>query len=650
MHITDKSDNMYESEHYNVYCWPRVLPREEATSAPALKRLLEESRAGCWPRSEGAALATSQRVEKQKPARRSAKVLEAGSLDALRPRTVRAPAVRGRHQQLTDEFDELLAEQGLQLRPRFSARGSAALPLTECDAAALDLSLAEWMLGQCLEGVDHWRGVQMLAALRWGDPRLARDGSARLPAARQSLRGWKVLAPPQTRSPLPEELAGSSARGAGRLGKARKASLFTLTADDVALLFRGAARRLGLPGVMPHLPCHSGASGDFANQLRPLSEVMRRGRWKTDASVRHCEKGGRLAEQFSKLPPDLQGHALRPRGQASASRAGRVSGRVVLACIRSAARVRAGGGSQYGLGLGFRCLSVEYLALPATPQAAAIAFGRAVWFEDLAAGERAGKTIKNLGGVLGEWPVSSFSRVGWHEHRREHAPAPGGAAAPEKATVVEVVEGDEGPAVKVPSKKDVVIEGTDEDDEDDDEDSGDEKGEDGEAQHDKTIIVEHQAAPPEGGGGDAALRRMEERMRAALQALRERRADLEAVNAELAAEREKNEALAEQLQAERDTNALLDVRSAALQAQLNEAQAELERAQGNGSGAGAEQELALARQKNVELRMQISEEVGVARGERDKARKELAELKRLVLTDARDRQQASFRGTGVSTI
>ncbi|CAK0908201.1 unnamed protein product [Prorocentrum cordatum] len=62
---------------------------------------------------------------------------------------------------------------------------------------------------------------------------------------------------------------------------------------------------------MLYLLRHSGASRDFANQLRPLSEVKRRGRWMSEASVRRYEKGGRLAEQFSKLPPDLEKHALR---------------------------------------------------------------------------------------------------------------------------------------------------------------------------------------------------------------------------------------------------------------------------------------------------------------------------------------------------
>jgi len=199
--------------------------------------------------------------------------------------------------------------------------------------------------------------------------------------------------------------------------------------------------------------------------------------------------------------------------------------------------------------------------------------------------------------------------------------------AGEEAQRVEVIEGDD----SLPGKGVEKLNGQHADGEEDEEGSDSRKGIEDSAGQDKTIIVEHHA-PQEQATEDRSeeQKRVADRMRAALQALRERRADLEAANGELAAEKEKSESLAEQLQAEKDTNALLDARSSALQAQLNEAQAELARAQGSGSGGagGISEELALARKKNVELRMQISEEGGVARAERDKARKELAEWRR----------------------
>ncbi|CAK0903371.1 unnamed protein product, partial [Prorocentrum cordatum] len=252
-----------------------------------------------------------------------------------------------------DELDVCLEEQGLAPRPKFSIHDRVATPLPDADAAALDLGLSEWMLGRHLEGVDHWRGVQMLAALQWSDPRLGRDESARLPAARQSLRGWKVLTPPLTRLPLPEEPVAALAcelvgrrqwgaavcvvlsmvfnmrpgewsrvparhavppRDAGSLALRHWAPVLrpregddakpgkTAEFDESFILDlardqllagelsgwrqgRRAARRLKLiPEPMPHLLRHSGASRNFVNQLRPLAEVKRRGRWETNAS------------------------------------------------------------------------------------------------------------------------------------------------------------------------------------------------------------------------------------------------------------------------------------------------------------------------------------------------------------------------------
>ncbi|CAK0804389.1 unnamed protein product, partial [Prorocentrum cordatum] len=371
----------------------RALTSPPAATAPRLRRLLDEmgpmGSGGPLPPSGSTGLATSQGAKRRKLARRLAKLTEEGSRDMLRRSTVRTQTVRTRYQQFDDEFDEWMDEQGLPRRPRFSVDHGEVGPLSASDVERIDLALAEWMLSQYLEGVDHWRGVQMLAALQWSDPRLGRDGSASLPAARQTLRGWKVLTPLRARLPLPEELVAAIAcelvlmgqweaaacavlsmvfymrpgewgrvlarhaappRAAGSLaprhwalllhpheGEEAKASetaefdeslvldldcdqwlsgvfhrlvagrsgdepLFPIAATEFATLFRRAARRPGVtPDPVPHLLRHTGASRDFVNQLRPLREAKRRGRWKTDASVRRYEKGGRLSEQFARL-------------------------------------------------------------------------------------------------------------------------------------------------------------------------------------------------------------------------------------------------------------------------------------------------------------------------------------------------------------
>ncbi|CAK0898367.1 unnamed protein product [Prorocentrum cordatum] len=317
----------------------RALTSPPAATAPRLRRLLDEvgpaGPDGSLPPLDSTNLATSQAVKRRKLARRLAKLTEEGSRDMLRRSTVRTLTARTRYQQLDDEFDEWMDEQGLPRRPRFSVDHGEVGPLSDADVKRIDLALAEWMLSQYLEGVDHWRGVQMLAALQWSDPRLGRDGSASLPAARQTLRGWKVLTPPRARLPLPEELVAAweaaacavlsmvfymrpwewgrvlvrhavPPRAAGSLALRHWALLLRPREGEGAKASKTAEFD---ESMVLDLDCDQWL--DFVNQLRPLREVKRRGRWKTDASVRRYERGGRLSEQFARLPGPLQRRALR---------------------------------------------------------------------------------------------------------------------------------------------------------------------------------------------------------------------------------------------------------------------------------------------------------------------------------------------------
>ena len=47
---------------------------------------------------------------------------------------------------------------------------------------------------------------------------------------------------------------------------------------------------------------HSGASTDRAGQHRTLSEVQKRGRWRSPNNVFRCDKSSRLAADFNALP------------------------------------------------------------------------------------------------------------------------------------------------------------------------------------------------------------------------------------------------------------------------------------------------------------------------------------------------------------
>ena len=72
--------------------------------------------------------------------------------------------------------------------------------------------------------------------------------------------------------------------------RAAHEDLFQLGQPGFTALFRRAGRELGLVDVHPYQLRHTGASVEFASQTRTLAEVKRRGRWKSDSSVRRYEK------------------------------------------------------------------------------------------------------------------------------------------------------------------------------------------------------------------------------------------------------------------------------------------------------------------------------------------------------------------------
>ena len=92
-------------------------------------------------------------------------------------------------------------------------------------------------------------------------------------------------------------------------GRDPQLPLFAFSQAEFARLFKAAGARLMLQRPPPpYVLQHSGASRDFAEQRRTLVGIKRRGRWRTDASVRRYEKGGRLGSEFAKLPERLQTH------------------------------------------------------------------------------------------------------------------------------------------------------------------------------------------------------------------------------------------------------------------------------------------------------------------------------------------------------
>jgi len=74
-------------------------------------------------------------------------------------------------------------------------------------------------------------------------------------------------------------------------------------------VFMAAVKTLQLD-VTPYNMRHSGPSIDRSQNLRPLLEVQKRGRWKSHKSVARYEKSARLAANFNQIPLHIQRHCL----------------------------------------------------------------------------------------------------------------------------------------------------------------------------------------------------------------------------------------------------------------------------------------------------------------------------------------------------
>ena len=77
---------------------------------------------------------------------------------------------------------------------------------------------------------------------------------------------------------------------------------------DMAESFKAAAQALGLEPFVPYQLRHSGPSWDRLHSRRSQAAVMKRGRWRSLASLARYEKGGMVTKQYEKLPQKLRDH------------------------------------------------------------------------------------------------------------------------------------------------------------------------------------------------------------------------------------------------------------------------------------------------------------------------------------------------------
>jgi len=89
--------------------------------------------------------------------------------------------------------------------------------------------------------------------------------------------------------------------------------IFSTTVSQLGKVMTQVADQLHL-GVLgaphPYRLRHTGASRDCLQKNRGLVDIQSRGRWKSAASFRRYQKGGRIQQQLQSLPRDVLGLAL----------------------------------------------------------------------------------------------------------------------------------------------------------------------------------------------------------------------------------------------------------------------------------------------------------------------------------------------------
>eukprot|EP00973_Karenia_brevis_P038145 5259176-Karenia_brevis.AAC.1 len=80
------------------------------------------------------------------------------------------------------------------------------------------------------------------------------------------------------------------------------AKLWPVDSGQVITTFQAACNQLGLDALQPtrYSLRHGGASEDLYTKSRTIAEVMKRGQWRADSSLRRYAKEGRLLAELKK--------------------------------------------------------------------------------------------------------------------------------------------------------------------------------------------------------------------------------------------------------------------------------------------------------------------------------------------------------------
>ena len=84
--------------------------------------------------------------------------------------------------------------------------------------------------------------------------------------------------------------------------------IIDFTHPEMVDSFKLAVGSIGLPSFVPYQLRHSGPSWDRQHKRRSQLAIMKRGRWKSLASLVRYEKGGMVTKDYGKLHPRLREH------------------------------------------------------------------------------------------------------------------------------------------------------------------------------------------------------------------------------------------------------------------------------------------------------------------------------------------------------
>ena len=84
--------------------------------------------------------------------------------------------------------------------------------------------------------------------------------------------------------------------------------MFNTPADEMVLLWKQALVSLGIPSAVMYQLRHGGASNDFCKKTHRLDEIMTRGRWRTQTSLRRYVKSGQVQFMLEAARADTVRH------------------------------------------------------------------------------------------------------------------------------------------------------------------------------------------------------------------------------------------------------------------------------------------------------------------------------------------------------